>query len=109
MMVGKANLHEFAWGITSENDHYGWVPNPAAPGRVAGGSSGGSGAALARGAGRRRSGERLRRLDPDPRRVLRRRRLQGDVRRGADRRLLPLAPTYDTAGPLATTSTAASA
>ena len=49
-MVGKANLHEFAWGITSENDHYGWVPNPAAPGRVSGGSSGGSGAALAAGA-----------------------------------------------------------
>src|SRR3954451_12531000 len=49
VMVGKANLHECAWGITSENDHYGWVPNPAAPGRVAGGSSGGSGAALAAG------------------------------------------------------------
>jgi aspartyl-tRNA(Asn)/glutamyl-tRNA(Gln) amidotransferase subunit A len=48
-IVGKANLHEFAWGITSENDHYGWVPNPAAPGRVAGGSSGGSAAALAAG------------------------------------------------------------
>jgi aspartyl-tRNA(Asn)/glutamyl-tRNA(Gln) amidotransferase subunit A len=48
-MVGKANLHEFAWGITSENDHYGWVPNPAAAGRVAGGSSGGSAAALAAG------------------------------------------------------------
>jgi aspartyl-tRNA(Asn)/glutamyl-tRNA(Gln) amidotransferase subunit A len=47
--VGKANLHEFAWGITSENDHYGWVPNPAAAGRVAGGSSGGCGAALAAG------------------------------------------------------------
>ncbi len=48
-MVGKTNLHEFAWGITSENDHYGWVPNPVAPGRVPGGSSGGSGAALAAG------------------------------------------------------------
>lgn len=47
--VGKANLHEFAWGITSENEHYGWVPNPAAPGRIAGGSSGGSAAALAAG------------------------------------------------------------
>src|SRR3954453_12352849 len=42
VMVGKANLHEFAWGITSENDHYGWVPNPTAPGHVAGGASGGS-------------------------------------------------------------------
>jgi aspartyl-tRNA(Asn)/glutamyl-tRNA(Gln) amidotransferase subunit A len=48
-MVGKANLHEFAWGITSENPHYGTVPNPVAPGRVAGGSSGGSAAALAAG------------------------------------------------------------
>jgi aspartyl-tRNA(Asn)/glutamyl-tRNA(Gln) amidotransferase subunit A len=47
--VGKANLHEFAWGITSENPHYGTVPNPAAPGRVAGGSSGGCAAALAAG------------------------------------------------------------
>src|SRR5436190_6064527 len=47
--VGKANLHEFAWGITSENEHYGWVPNPVAPGRIAGGSSGGCAAALAAG------------------------------------------------------------
>jgi aspartyl-tRNA(Asn)/glutamyl-tRNA(Gln) amidotransferase subunit A len=47
--VGKANLHEFAWGITSENPHYGTVPNPVAPGRIAGGSSGGNAAALAAG------------------------------------------------------------
>jgi aspartyl-tRNA(Asn)/glutamyl-tRNA(Gln) amidotransferase subunit A len=48
-LAGKANLHEFAYGVTSENVHYGTVPNPAAPGRVAGGSSGGSAAALAAG------------------------------------------------------------
>src|SRR5262249_35333692 len=47
--VGKTNLHEFAYGITSQNLHYGTVPNPAAPGRTAGGSSGGSAAALALG------------------------------------------------------------
>jgi aspartyl-tRNA(Asn)/glutamyl-tRNA(Gln) amidotransferase subunit A len=47
--VGKANLHEFAWGITSENPHYGSVPNPVAPGRIAGGSSGGNAAALSAG------------------------------------------------------------
>lgn len=47
--VGKANLHEFAYGVTSQNRHYGVVPNPAAPGRTAGGSSGGSAAALAAG------------------------------------------------------------
>jgi aspartyl-tRNA(Asn)/glutamyl-tRNA(Gln) amidotransferase subunit A len=48
-MAGKANLHEFAWGITSENLTFGTVPNPIAPGRIAGGSSGGCGAALAAG------------------------------------------------------------
>src|SRR6188508_1399167 len=47
--VGKTNLHEFAYGITSVNPHYGTVRNPAYPGRVAGGSSGGSAAALAAG------------------------------------------------------------
>jgi aspartyl-tRNA(Asn)/glutamyl-tRNA(Gln) amidotransferase subunit A len=47
--VGKTNLHEFAFGVTSMNPHFGWVPNPLAPGRIAGGSSGGSAAALALG------------------------------------------------------------
>ena len=53
---------------------------PAAPpGRVAGGSSGGSAAALAAGLADAALGTRLRRLDPDPRRLLRRRRLQADA------------------------------
>jgi aspartyl-tRNA(Asn)/glutamyl-tRNA(Gln) amidotransferase subunit A len=47
--VGKTNLHEFAYGTTSENPHFGNVPNPIAPGRISGGSSGGSAAALAAG------------------------------------------------------------
>jgi len=47
--VGKANLHEFAYGTTSLNMHFGAVPNPIAPDRIAGGSSGGSAAALAAG------------------------------------------------------------
>ena len=46
---GKTNLHEFAYGISSQNPHFGTVPNPVAPGRLAGGSSGGSGAAVAAG------------------------------------------------------------
>jgi aspartyl-tRNA(Asn)/glutamyl-tRNA(Gln) amidotransferase subunit A len=48
-VAGKANLHEFAYGITSQNEHYGTVPNPRFPGRSAGGSSGGSAAAIAAG------------------------------------------------------------
>jgi aspartyl-tRNA(Asn)/glutamyl-tRNA(Gln) amidotransferase subunit A len=47
--VGKANLHEFAYGVSSVNPHFGTVPNPLSPERIAGGSSGGSAAALAAG------------------------------------------------------------
>jgi aspartyl-tRNA(Asn)/glutamyl-tRNA(Gln) amidotransferase subunit A len=46
-VVGKTNLHEFAYGITSENEHFGDVGNPLAADRYPGGSSGGSAAALA--------------------------------------------------------------
>jgi len=48
-IAGKVNLHEFAYGISSQNPHYGTVPNPRHPGRLAGGSSGGSAAAVAAG------------------------------------------------------------
>ena len=48
-VVGKTNLHEFAYGITSENEHFGDVANPLAADRYPGGSSGGSAAALAAG------------------------------------------------------------
>jgi aspartyl-tRNA(Asn)/glutamyl-tRNA(Gln) amidotransferase subunit A len=49
VIVGKANLHEFAWGVTSQNPWYGTVHNPAHPGRTTGGSSGGNAAGLAAG------------------------------------------------------------
>ncbi len=48
-VVGKTNLCEFAYGITSQNAHYGTVPNPLDRSRTAGGSSGGSAAAVAAG------------------------------------------------------------
>ena len=48
-VVGKTNLHEFAYGITSDNPHFGAVVNPLDAGRIPGGSSGGNGAALAAG------------------------------------------------------------
>jgi aspartyl-tRNA(Asn)/glutamyl-tRNA(Gln) amidotransferase subunit A len=47
VVIGKANLHEFAWGTTSQNPHFGFVQNPVRPGLSPGGSSGGNAAALA--------------------------------------------------------------
>ncbi len=47
VVVGKANLHEVALGVTSVNEHFGPARNPWDPTRVAGGSSGGSAVAVA--------------------------------------------------------------
>ncbi len=47
VFVGKLNMHEFAWGGTSDNPHYGAVRNPWNTDRFPAGSSGGSGAAVA--------------------------------------------------------------
>jgi aspartyl-tRNA(Asn)/glutamyl-tRNA(Gln) amidotransferase subunit A len=49
IILGKTNLHEFAYGVTSENPHYGAVRNPWDTSRIAGGSSGGSAVAVAAG------------------------------------------------------------
>jgi aspartyl-tRNA(Asn)/glutamyl-tRNA(Gln) amidotransferase subunit A len=49
IVVGKANLDEFAWGVCGQNTFYGDTVNPTAPDRVAGGSSSGNAAALAAG------------------------------------------------------------
>ncbi|KAB8189839.1 hypothetical protein FH608_038230 [Nonomuraea phyllanthi] len=52
LLVGKANQHEFAWGVTSENPHWGDVRNPRHAHLSPGGSSGGTAAALAAGIAR---------------------------------------------------------
>ena len=47
ILVGKTGMHEWAYGITSDNPHFGPVRNPWNPERIPGGSSGGSAAAQA--------------------------------------------------------------
>src|SRR5713226_3953454 len=49
VLVGALNMDEYAFGFTTENTHYGPTRNPHDPSRVAGGSSGGSAAAVAGG------------------------------------------------------------
>jgi aspartyl-tRNA(Asn)/glutamyl-tRNA(Gln) amidotransferase subunit A len=49
ILIGKTNLHEFAYGVTSNNPHFGPVRNPWGLDRIPGGSSGGSAAALVAG------------------------------------------------------------
>ena len=49
ILIGKCNLHEFAFGTTSEESAWGAVRHPDDPSRSAGGSSGGSAAAVATG------------------------------------------------------------
>jgi mandelamide amidase len=49
IILGKTNLHELAFGVTSNNGRFGAVGNPYDPARIAGGSSGGTAAAIGAG------------------------------------------------------------
>ena len=49
ILLGKLNMHQFAYGPTGENPDYGHMHNPWDPERITGGSSGGSGSATAAG------------------------------------------------------------
>jgi AtzE family amidohydrolase len=49
VLVGALNMDEYAYGFSTENTHYGATHNPHDLARMAGGSSGGSGAAVAAG------------------------------------------------------------
>jgi len=101
VIVGKLNLHEFAFGATGINPHTGTSRNPWDPDRVTGGSSSGSGAAVA-------AGTCLAALGSDT---------GGSIRMPASfcgivgvkpthgrvslRGAFPLAPSLDTVGPMA--------
>ena len=54
ILLGKLNTHEYAYGVTTNNPHFGPTRNPWDLERIPGGSSGGSGAAIAAGLAPRR-------------------------------------------------------
>ena len=47
IVIGKANVDEFGWGVTGENPHWGFAANPLRPDLVSGGACGGAAAGLA--------------------------------------------------------------
>jgi len=51
ILLGKTNLHEWAYGVTTQNPFFGAAQNPWSLGKIPGGSSGGSAVAVAAGIG----------------------------------------------------------
>lgn len=101
VIVGKANLHEWVFGPTSQSKHFGPVCNPWNTGHIAGGSSGGSGASVAAGMcvasiGSDTGGSI--RLPASFNGVAG---LRPTVGRISNTGALPVSPSFDTLGPLA--------
>ncbi|GAB2914753.1 amidase [Paraburkholderia jirisanensis] len=103
LFVGKTNMHEYAWGGTSANPHYGHVRNPWDTSKFPAGSSGGSGVAVAAGlccgALGTDTGGSIR-LPSAINGVVGLRPTYGRVSNAG---IIPLAWTMDTAGPMART------
>jgi len=100
VIIGRANLHEFAFGTTSEDTALGPVRNPADTSRVAGGSSGGSAVAVATGMGFASIGTDTGgsvRIPAAACGVVGLKPAHGDV---PTHGVLPLSPTLDHVGPL---------
>ena len=101
VILGKTNMHEFAYGATSNNLHYGAVKNPWDLSRIAGGSSGGSAAALAAGLGYGSIGTDTGGSIRIPASLCGVVGLKPGLGRVSAAHVVPLSPTLDFVGPLA--------
>jgi aspartyl-tRNA(Asn)/glutamyl-tRNA(Gln) amidotransferase subunit A len=100
-LIGKTNLHEFAYGATTQNPHWGACRNPWALDRVPGGSSGGSGAAVAAGMCEAALGTDTGGSVRIPASLNGVSGLRPTFGRISNRGVFPISATFDTTGPLA--------
>jgi aspartyl-tRNA(Asn)/glutamyl-tRNA(Gln) amidotransferase subunit A len=103
VVVGKTNTHEFAYGTTNDNPHYGAARNPWNPALSTGGSSGGSAAAVAAGIVPVALGTDTAGSIRIPAALCGVVGLKPAFGRVSTRGVIPLAPTLDCVGPLGAT------
>ena len=103
VIVGKNNLHEFAYGGSSLVSYFGDVHNPWDPGRIAGGSSGGSAAAVVAGLAYAAIGTDTAGSIREPAALCGCVGLKPTYGRVSSRGVIPLSSSLDHVGPLAAT------
>ncbi len=101
--LGKTNTHEFAFGVTTNNPHFGATRNPWNPECIPGGSSGGSGAAVAAGMAAMAMGTDTGGSIRIPAALCGTVGLKATLGRVSTAGVIPLSWTLDHAGPLART------
>jgi aspartyl-tRNA(Asn)/glutamyl-tRNA(Gln) amidotransferase subunit A len=101
VFLGKTNLHEFAYGVTNNNPHFGTAHNPWDISRIPGGSSGGSAAAVAAGLCFGSVGTDTGGSIRIPAALCGVVGLKPTIHRVAVRGVIPLSPSLDCVGPLA--------
>ena len=103
VIVGKNNLHEFAYGGSSLVSHFGDVHNPWDLGRIAGGSSGGSAVAVVAGLAYAAIGTDTAGSIREPAALCGCVGIKPTYGRVSSRGVIPLSPSLDHVGPLAAT------
>jgi aspartyl-tRNA(Asn)/glutamyl-tRNA(Gln) amidotransferase subunit A len=104
ILLGKLNLHEFAYGALTTSPHFGPARNPWSPDRVCGGSSGGDGAAIAAGLAAATLGTDTAGSIRIPACFCGATGLRPSTGRVSNRGVFPVAWSFDTVGPLARTA-----
>lgn len=104
IVIGRTNLHEFAYGFSSENDWFGPVRNPWNPDTSPGGSSGGSAVAVAAGMAPAAIGTDTGGSVRVPAAMCGVVGLKPTHGRGSLHGVFPLAPSFDTVGPFGTST-----